>query len=48
MAAVLAEEVVLKETERIDFQLYYNLNKRNLLVFNPNDETPICTRQLSD
>ena len=48
MAAELAEDFILKDQNGFDFQRYDNLNKRKLLVFYPNDDTPICTRQLSN
>ena len=42
----LAENFMLKDQNGLEFQLYENLDKRNLLVFYPSDDTLVCTRQL--
>jgi len=46
MVAEIAENFTLKDQNGLEFQLYDNLDKRNLLVFYPNDDTPVCSRQL--
>ena len=46
MESEIAENFSLKDQNGLEFQLYENLDKRNLLVFYPNDDTVICTRQL--
>jgi len=46
IATEFAENFKLKDQNGLEFQLYGNLDKRNLLVFYPNDDTPVCTRQL--
>lgn len=46
MATEFAKNFKLKDQNGLEFQLYDNLDKRNLLVFYPNDDTPVCTRQL--
>ena len=46
MATEFAENFKLRDQNGLEFQLYDNLDKRNLLVFYPNDDTPVCTRQL--
>ena len=46
METEIAENFRLKDQNGFEFQLYENLDKRNLLVFYPNDDTVICTRQL--
>ena len=46
MESEIAENFSLKDQNGLEFQLYENLDKRNLLVFYPNDDTLICTYQL--
>ena len=41
-----AEDFTLKDQHGNEFQLYKNLDRRILLVFYPNDDTPVCSRQL--
>jgi len=44
----IAEDFVLEDQNRNTFRLYDNLNRKILLIFYPKDNTPVCTRQLSD
>jgi thioredoxin-dependent peroxiredoxin len=46
METELAENFRLNDQNGLEFQLYKNLDKRNLLVFYPSDDTIVCTRQL--
>ena len=46
METELAESFSLNDQNGLEFQLYKNLDKRNLLVFYPSDDTIVCTRQL--
>jgi len=46
METELAENFRLNDQNGLEFQLYHNLDKRNLLVFYPSDDTIVCTRQL--
>jgi peroxiredoxin Q/BCP len=46
MVGEYAEDFILKDQNGNKFQLYDNLDKRILLVFYPNDDTPVCNRQL--
>jgi thioredoxin-dependent peroxiredoxin len=44
----IAQDFTLTDQNGIKFNLYDNLNRRVLLIFYPKDNTPVCTRQLSD
>jgi peroxiredoxin Q/BCP len=44
----IAEDFVLEDQNGNTFRLYDNLNRKILLIFYPKDNTPVCTRQLSD
>jgi thioredoxin-dependent peroxiredoxin len=44
----IAENFILKDQNENDFELYKNLDKRILLVFYPKDDSPVCSKQLSD
>jgi peroxiredoxin len=44
----IAEDFTLKDQFGRDFNLYNNLNQKILLIFYPKDNTPVCTKQLSD
>ncbi|MEJ2194641.1 MAG: redoxin domain-containing protein [Ignavibacteriaceae bacterium] len=46
METELAKNFRLNDQNGLEFQLYENLDKRNLLVFYPSDDTIVCTRQL--
>lgn len=48
MVGQQAENFRLKDEEGRVFDLYENLDKKILLVFYPKDNSPVCTRQLSD
>ncbi len=48
MIGDIAGDFVLEDQNRNFFRLYDNLNRKILLVFYPKDNTPVCTRQLSD
>ena len=41
-----ADDFTLKDQYGNEFNLYDNLDKKILLVFYPNDDTPVCNRQL--
>jgi peroxiredoxin Q/BCP len=46
METELAKNFRLNDQNGLEFQLYENLDKRNLLVFYPSDDTIVSTRQL--
>ena len=46
MVGEYADDFTLKDQYGNEFNLYDNLNKKILLVFYPNDDTPVCNRQL--
>ncbi len=48
MVGETAENFTLKDQFGRNFELYSNLDKKVLLVFYPKDNSPVCTRQLSD
>ncbi|RPI70320.1 MAG: peroxiredoxin, partial [Ignavibacteriales bacterium] len=48
MIGETAEDFTLKDQFGNDFNLYANLRKKILLIFYPRDNTPVCTKQLSD
>ncbi len=48
MVGQIAENFILKDEDGNTFELYQNLDKKVLLVFYPKDNSPVCTRQLSD
>ncbi len=48
MVGQIAENFRLKDESGRSFDLYENLDTRVLLVFYPKDNSPVCTRQLSD
>jgi peroxiredoxin Q/BCP len=43
-----ASNFTLKDEEEKEFELYGNLEKNILLVFYPEDNSPVCSRQLAD
>jgi len=44
----VAPNFVLKDHNGEDFELYKNLDKKILLVFYPEDDTPVCSAQLTE
>jgi peroxiredoxin len=44
----IAEDFTLKDQFGMSFNLYNNLTKKILLIFYPKDDSPVCTKQLSD
>ena len=48
MIGEIAEDFVLEDQSGNTFKLYDNLSLKILLIFYPKDNTPVCTRQLSD
>ncbi len=48
MVGEIVEDFVLEDQNGNTFSLYNNLNCKILLIFYPKDDTPVCTRQLSD
>ena len=48
MIGDIAEDFTLKDQNGIAFNLYGNLTGKILLVFYPKDDTPVCTKQLTD
>lgn len=48
MIGKTAENFILHDQHGNDFELYKNLDSDLLLVFYPKDDTPTCSRQLSD
>jgi peroxiredoxin len=48
MVGDISKNFSLKDQDRNQFELYKNLDKRVLLVFYPKDNSPVCTRQLSN
>ncbi len=48
MIGGVAEDFTLKDQEGNEFNLYQNLDKKVLLVFYPKDNSPVCTKQLSN
>jgi peroxiredoxin len=48
MIGDIAKNFSLKDQDRNQFELYKNLDNRVLLVFYPKDNSPVCTRQLSN
>jgi peroxiredoxin len=48
MTGDIAENFILKDQSGKVFNLYENLIKKILLVFYPGDNTPVCSRQLSN
>jgi peroxiredoxin len=48
MVGEIAKNFSLKDQNGNEFELYNNLDKRILLVFYPKDDSPVCTRQLSN
>jgi peroxiredoxin Q/BCP len=46
MVGDYAEDFTLNDQYGNEFRLYDNLDKKILLVFYPNDDTPVCNRQL--
>ena len=48
MIGDIAEDFTLKDQNGNLFRLYDNLFQKILLIFYPKDDTPVCTRQLSD
>ena len=48
MVGEVAENFSLKDQNGKTFNLYENLDENILLVFYPKDDSPVCTRQLSN
>jgi thioredoxin-dependent peroxiredoxin len=48
MVGDTVENFVLKDQNDNDFNLYENLDKLVLLVFYPKDNSPVCTKQLTN
>jgi peroxiredoxin len=48
MVGDISKNFSLKDQDRNQFELYKNLDNRVLLVFYPKDNSPVCTRQLSN
>ena len=48
MVGNVADNFSLKDQEGNIFNLYENLDENILLVFYPKDDSPVCTKQLSD
>lgn len=48
MVGDLADNFTLKDQFGKSFNLYDNLTKKILLIFYPKDNSPVCTKQLSD
>jgi len=44
----IAKNFSLKDQHGNEFELYENLDKRILLVFYPKDDSPVCTKQLTN
>ncbi len=43
-----APNFILKDETGKEFELYKNLDKKILLVFYPEDDTPVCSAQLTE
>lgn len=48
MVGTIAEDFTLNDQNGKAFNLYSNLSRKILLVFYPKDNTPVCTKQLTD
>ncbi len=48
MIGDIAEDFTLKDQDDNEFNLYRNLDKKILLVFYPKDDSPVCTKQLTN
>jgi peroxiredoxin Q/BCP len=48
MVGDIARDFTLNDQNGKAFNLYSNLNRKILLVFYPGDDTPVCTKQLTD
>lgn len=48
MVGDIARNFSLKDQHGNEFELYKNLDKRILLVFYPKDDSPVCTKQLTN
>ncbi len=48
MVGDIAKNFSLKNQHGNEFELYKNLDKRILLVFYPKDDSPVCTKQLTN
>jgi peroxiredoxin Q/BCP len=48
MVGEIAKNFSLKDQNGNEFDLYNNLDSRILLVFYPKDDSPVCTRRLSN
>ena len=48
MVGDIAKDFTLNDQNGVAFNLYSNLNRKILLVFYPGDNTPVCTKQLTD
>ena len=48
MVGEVAKNFSLKDQDGNTFNLYKNLDESILLVFYPKDDSPVCTKQLSN
>ncbi|MGD1005844.1 MAG: peroxiredoxin family protein [Ignavibacteriaceae bacterium] len=48
MKGDIVENFILKNQNGNDFNLFENLDKKVLIVFYPRDNSPVCSRQLSN
>jgi len=48
MVGTIAENFILNDQDGYTFNLYENLDEPILLVFYPKDDSPVCTKQLSN
>ena len=48
MVGDIAKNFSLKDQYGNEFELYKNLDERILLVFYPKDDSPVCTKQLTN
>ena len=48
MVGAIVENFSLKDQEGNTFNLYENLDESILLVFYPKDDSPVCTKQLTN
>jgi len=48
MVGAIVKNFILKDQDGNTFNLYENLNEPILLVFYPKDDSPVCTKQLSN
>jgi peroxiredoxin Q/BCP len=48
MVGDIARDFTLNDQSGLAFNLYSNLSRKLLLVFYPKDNTPVCSKQLTD